>query len=114
MALLNNQKNVLPLSSISELLDTKTRTLKIYEEKLLLPQNQDKSIKKLYSIDDIQMIAFVHYLASIKKINSNGIKYILEILEENMDENHRKEFLNIIETKLKSISTKDVQELNNF
>lgn len=67
MALLNNQKNILPLSSISELLNTKTRTLKIYEEKLLLPLEKDKTIKKLYSIDDIKIIAFVHYLATIKK-----------------------------------------------
>ena len=66
MALLNNQKNILPLSSISELLNTKTRTLKIYEEKLLLPLEKDKTIKKLYSIDDIKIIAFVHYLATIK------------------------------------------------
>ena len=37
-----------------------------------------ESSKKLYSISDVKMIAFVHYLASVKKINANGIKYILE------------------------------------
>ena len=100
MALLNNQKNILPLSSISELLNTKTRTLKMYEEKLLLPLEKDKTIKKLYSIDDIKIIAFVHYLATIKKINSNGILYILEIIEDNMDLKHKQEFLKIIEKKL--------------
>ena len=54
MALLNNQKNILPLSSISELLNTKTRTLKMYEEKLLLPLEKNKTIKK--QLKEIQEI----------------------------------------------------------
>ena len=33
MALLNNDKDILPLSSISELLNAKIRTLKMYEDK---------------------------------------------------------------------------------
>ena len=79
MALLNNDKDVLPLSSISELLGAKIRTLKMYEDKKLLP-SKNNAIKKLYSINDIKVIAFVHYLANIKKINANGIKYILEMI----------------------------------
>ena len=103
MALLNNDKNVLPLSSISELLNAKIRTLKMYEEKGLFPQENNK-IKKLYSINDVKLIAFVHYLANIKKINANGIKYILEIINENMDEQNRNQFLEIIESKLENVS----------
>lgn len=114
MSLLNNKKNILPLSSIAEVLSTKPRTLKIYEEKLLLPLEKDKTIKKLYSIEDINMVAFVHYLANIKKINSNGIKYVLEIIDENMDEKHKKSFLNIIEKKFESLSSKDSQNLDKF
>lgn len=114
MALLDNQKNILPLSSIAELLNSKTRTLKIYEEKLLLPLENNKTIKKLYSIEDINKIAFVHYLATIKKINSNGISYILNIIEENMDEKHKEEFSKIIEKKLESLSSDDSEKLDNF
>ena len=114
MALLNNQKNILPLSSISELLNTKTRTLKMYEEKLLLPLEKNRTIKKLYSIEDINKIAFVHYLATIKKINSNGILYILEIIEDNMDLKHKQEFLKIIEKKLETLSSSDSEKLDNF
>ena len=84
MALLNNDKDVLPLSSISELLNAKIRTLKMYEDKKLFPLKNNK-LKKLYSINDIKIIAFVHYLANIKKINANGISYILTMIENNMD-----------------------------
>ncbi|MBU0925631.1 MerR family transcriptional regulator [bacterium] len=113
MALLNNEKDVLPLSSISELLSAKIRTLKMYEDKRLLPL-KNNTIKKLYSINDIKIIAFVHYLANIKKINSNGIIYILEMIEKNMDEKNRNDFLDIIENKLENISENEIQDLESF
>ncbi len=112
MALLDNDKDVLPLSSIAELLSAKIRTLKMYEEKGLFPEK--KGLKKLYSINDIKKISFVHYLASVKKINANGIRYINEILEDNMDEKNRSEFLDLIEQKLERISGKDVKDVENI
>jgi MerR family transcriptional regulator, heat shock protein HspR len=113
MALLDNDKDILPLSSISELLSAKIRTLKMYEEKGLLPLKNQK-IKKLYSINDVKIVAFVHYLANIKKINANGIKYILEMISENMDEQNRNVFLEIIESKLENISGNEIQDLESF
>ncbi|MEN8146361.1 MAG: MerR family transcriptional regulator [Campylobacterota bacterium] len=112
MALLNNEKDILPLSSIAELLSAKARTLKMYEEKGLFPPKE--SSKKMYSINDIKLIAFVHYLASVKKINANGIKYILEMLEKNMDEKNREEFLNVVEDKLETISGKDIKDVEEL
>ena len=113
MALLNNEQDILPLSSISELLSAKIRTLKMYEDKKLLPL-KNNNIKKLYSINDIKIIAFVHYLANIKKINANGILYILEMIEKNMDEKNRNDFLDIIENKLENITENEIQDLESF
>ncbi len=114
MALLNNDKDILPINSIAELLSAKARTLKMYEDKGLFPQKNTSSSKKLYSINDVKIIAFVHYLASVKKINASGIKYILEMLENNMDEKNKNEFLDIVETKLESISGKDIQDIESL
>jgi MerR family transcriptional regulator/heat shock protein HspR len=114
VALLDNDKDILPLSSIAELLSAKVRTLKMYEDKGLLPEKKAESGKKLYSINDIQTIAFVHYLASVKKINANGIKYILEMLNNNMDEPTRNEFLNIVEHKMDAISGKDIRDVDTL
>lgn len=108
MGLLDNDKDILPLSGIAELLGAKVRTLKMYEDKSLLPKKEGS--KKLYSINDIKQITFVHYLASIKKINANGIKYILEILQNNMDEKHRMEFLDIVDKKMENLAQKDFSE----
>jgi len=110
LALLNNDKDILPLSSIAELLTAKVRTLKMYEDKGLLPKKTDG--KKLYSINDVKIIAFVHYLASAKKINANGIKYITEMLENNMDEKNKADFLDIVETKMEKLSGIDVKDVD--
>lgn len=109
MALLDNNKDILPLSSIAELLTAKIRTLKMYEDKGLLPQKKDA--KKLYSINDVKVISFVHYLASVKKINAAGIKYITEMLENNMDEKNKSEFLDLVETKMEKLSGIDVTDV---
>tara|TARA_B100001063_G_scaffold247074_1_gene289941 strand:+ start:8222 stop:8560 length:339 start_codon:yes stop_codon:yes gene_type:complete len=112
LALLDNNKDVLPLSSIAELLTAKVRTLKMYEEKGLFPNK--KELKKLYSINDVQIISFVHYLASVKKINANGIKYIIEMLQNNMDEKNRTEFLELVESKLEKLSAKEVVDVESM
>ena len=112
MALVDNKKDILPLSSIAELLTTKIRTLKMYEEKGLLPPKEES--KKLYSIDDVKLIAFTHYLASVKKINANGIKYILEMLHNNMDEQNRDTFLDLVEKKLEQLSGIDIKDVETM
>ena len=109
MALLDNNKDVLPLSSIAELLTAKVRTLKMYEEKGLFPTKKES--KKLYSINDVRIIAFVHYLASVKKINANGIKYIIDIIDNNMDEKNKDEYLTLVEEKMEKLSGIDVKDI---
>lgn len=111
LALLDNDKDILPLSSIAELLSAKVRTLKMYEDKLLFPEKKIEGTKKLYSINDVKLIAFVHYLASVRKVNANGIKYILDMLHNNMDEENRNDFLNKIELKFESLSGKDISDV---
>jgi MerR family transcriptional regulator, heat shock protein HspR len=112
LALLDNNKDVLPLSSIAELLTARVRTLKMYEDKGLFPSKLEG--KKLYSINDIRIISFVHYLASVKKINANGIKYILEMLNNNMDEETKENFLITVEEKMEKLSGVDVKDVEGI
>jgi MerR family transcriptional regulator, heat shock protein HspR len=113
LALLDNSKDILPLSAVAELLGAKSRTLKMYEDRLLLPK-KDSIKKKLYSIDDIKQIAFVHYLASVKKINANGIFYILDMIAENMDEETQNSFFEKVEDKMSKISSLDIQDTDSI
>ncbi len=109
MALLDNKKCILPVSSIAELLSAKVRTLKIYEDKGLLPIKTEA--KKLYSIDDVRLITFTHYLASVKKVNANGIKYILDMVNNNMDETNKEDFLIKVEEKMEKLSGIDIKDV---
>jgi len=109
LALLNNEKDILPLSSIAEILTAKVRTLKMYEEKGLLPYKNES--KKLYSIDDVKLIAFTHYLASVQKINANGVKYILDMLNHNMDEKNRSKFIDKVEQTMEKLSGVDITDV---
>jgi MerR family transcriptional regulator/heat shock protein HspR len=114
LAILDNDKDILPLSSIAELLSAKVRTLKMYEDKGLLPPKHAEGAKKLYSINDVKVVALVHYLASVKKINANGIKFILEMLYNNMDEQSRDEFLNVVEHQMEAFSGKDIKDVEEI
>lgn len=88
MAKIDNSAPIIPLSSVAEILKIKPRTLRMYEDKALLPKYEGIE-KKLYSIDDIKVIEIVHYLAGVKKINANGIKYILEFYYNTFTEDDR-------------------------
>jgi len=90
---------IIPLSSIATILNAKVRNLKAYEDKGLLPNPESEN--KLYSIDDIQWIQLVHYLAGTKRINANGVRYILRLMESVFTEEQNKKLLNEAEQALK-------------
>ncbi len=113
MSIIDNDKPVIPLSGVADMLDAKSRTLRMYEDKGLLPKH-DGVEKKLYSINDIQKIAFVHYIASVKKINANGIRYILELLEHNMAFDEREKIMKSIEKQLDEIPSREIEDIETF
>ena len=90
---------IIPLSSIATILNAKVRNLKAYEDKGLLPKKESEN--KLYSIDDIEKIQLVHYLASVKRINASGIRYILGMMEKVFTEEQNQNLINEAEQALK-------------
>ncbi len=113
MALIDTEKPLAPLSSIADLLNVKQRTLKMYEEKGLLP-NKNSRVKKLYSLKDIRKIAFVHFLASGKRVNANGIKYINDILSNYVCEDDIEKLLKFAEESLEKSPNSDFESHENF
>lgn len=113
MSLIDKDKPVIPLSGVADMLEAKSRTLRMYEDKGLLPKHEGIE-KKLYSINDINKIAFVHYIASVKKINANGIKYILELLDNHMSIDEKKKIMQNIEKQLDKIPPKEIEDIDIF
>lgn len=77
MAYIEDDTPVIALSTAADILKIKPRTLRMYEEKKLLPSNNG-GVKKLYSLNDLKFIGFIHYLAGYKRVNASGIKFIIE------------------------------------
>jgi DNA-binding transcriptional MerR regulator len=113
VSLIDKDKPVISLSGVAQMLDAKSRTLRMYENKGLLPKHEGID-KKLYSINDIQTIIFVHYMASVKKINANGIKYILELLDTNMTQDEKDKIIQETEKLLEQTPSKEINELEVF
>lgn len=113
MALIDHDKPLIPLSSLADALNAKPRTLKMYEDKGLLPQNKE-NVKKFYSYNDVKKIAFVHYLASVKRVNANGIRFINEILQDHIEPKEYEKILNTFVTSLEQTPEKDIYEVDNM
>ena len=111
MALIDADKPIMPLSSVAEILNAKLRTLRMYEDKGLLP---NKEGKKLFSINDLRGIAFVHYLASVKKVNAHGIRFIRELLDEHMDSIQKEKLLSSVEALIEGVSPKEFEEVETL
>ena len=83
-------KSLFPISVAAEILDVNPRTLRIYEEKRLIKPSRNDGNRRLYSLKDISLLEYVHYLIQIKRVNAAGVKEILSILntlpEDNRDE----------------------------
>ncbi len=111
MALIDNNKNIVSLNSVADLLGAKTRNLKIYEDKGLLP---NKGENKLYTLNDVKKIAFVHYLAGINKVNANGIKFINKLMDEYMSKEEVDKLLSEIEIEFEKTPDKEIYEAESF
>ena len=109
MARIDTTLPLIPLSSAAEMLGIKSRTLRMYEDRGLLPRHEGVT-KKLYSLDDIHTIELVHYLANVRKINANGIRYLLELLGE-MPKDLRAKMYKSAEESLGEINTNAFQEI---
>ncbi len=82
-------KPIFPISVAAEILEVNPRTLRIYEERKLIKPTRNVGNRRLYSLKDISVLEYVHYLVQIKRVNAAGVREILSIIntlpEENRD-----------------------------
>lgn len=72
---------IFPISVAAEILEVNPRTLRIYEEKGLISPSRNDGNRRFYSLKDISLLEYVHYLVQIKRVNAAGVKEILSILD---------------------------------
>jgi len=78
---INPDKPIFPISVAAEILELNPRTLRIYEEKGIIKPSRTEGNRRLYSLKDITLLEYVHYLIQIKRVNAAGVREILSIIE---------------------------------
>lgn len=74
------EKPIFPISVAAEILEVNPRTLRIYEERQLIKPSRNVGNRRLYSLKDISLLEYVHYLVQIKRVNAAGVREILSII----------------------------------
>ncbi|MFP4333000.1 MAG: MerR family transcriptional regulator [Campylobacterales bacterium] len=113
MAYIDNKMPIIALSTAADILNIKQRTLRMYEEKKLLPSHNG-TVKKLYSLNDMRLIGLVHYLAAYKRINANGVRFIIDELFPKLKESEKEEYYKEAEMELGSKEDSQEIELEKF
>jgi len=96
------KKSMFPISVVAEILEVNPRTLRIYEEKGLVKPGRTDGKRRLYSMKDIEVLEYVHYLIQIKRVNAAGVREILSILDE-LPENLRQDLTAQVEEKIEKL-----------
>jgi MerR family transcriptional regulator/heat shock protein HspR len=74
------EKPILPISAAAEMLGIKPRMLRFYEERGIIAPMRSSGNRRLYSLKDLDILAYVHYLTVIKRVNVAGVLEIQRIL----------------------------------
>lgn len=69
-----------PISSVARMLRCPAKVLRIYEKNELIRPARSEGQRRLYSQKDLERLEVVHYLAQVKKVNLQGIRFILDMV----------------------------------
>jgi len=102
-------KSLFPISVAAEILDVNPRTLRVYEEKGLINPSRTDGNRRLYSLKDIDLLEYVHYLVQIKRVNAAGVREVLSILKS-IPEDTREELTTRVEKTIEKLSKKTLEK----
>jgi DNA-binding transcriptional MerR regulator len=96
------EKALFSIGAVADILGIKPRILRIYEEKGLIFPHRSDTNRRLYSLRDIDILAYIRYLTSIKKVNAAGVLEIQKILSKMIDRT-RNAFMEEIEKEIEAL-----------
>lgn len=102
-------KPLFPISVAAEILEVNPRTLRIYEEKGLINPSRTEGNRRLYSLKDISLLEYVHYLVQIKRVNAAGVKEVLSVLKS-VPEDIREELTTRVEKTIEKLPKKSLEK----
>ena len=94
---------ILPIGTAAELLGIKPRMLRFYEERGIVAPMRSTSNRRLYSMKDLDILAYVQYLSVVKGVNVAGVLEIQRILRR-MKQATREAFMAEIHAEIEALS----------
>jgi len=94
---------ILPISTAADLLGIKPRMLRFYEERGIVAPMRSTSNRRLYSMKDLDILAYVQYLSVVKGVNAAGVLEIQRILRR-MKQATREAFMAEIHAEIEALS----------
>lgn len=77
----NENKPILPISVVADILGVHQRTLMVYEYEMLVVPKRSKTNRRMYSQKELKLLKFIQYLTRKKRLNYSGIRIILSMIK---------------------------------
>ena len=95
-------KPLFTIGAVADILGIKPRMLRFYEERGLVEPSRTDGNRRLYSLKDIDLLAYIQYLTCVKKVNVSGVLEIQRILKM-LDTNTHSQFMEQIDYEIEHL-----------
>ncbi len=105
---IDQHQPIFPISAAADMLGIKPRMLRFYEERGIVAPMRTTGKRRLYSMKDIDVLAYVHYLIVVKGVNVAGVLEIQRMFKR-MKQVTREAFMKEIHDEIASLSGTEKQ-----
>lgn len=99
---IDQDQPIFPISAAADILGIKPRMLRFYEDRGIIAPMRSNGNRRLYSMKDIDILAYVHYLTVLKGVNVAGVLEIQRILRR-MKQETREAFMKEIKEEIAAL-----------
>ncbi len=82
MRIVDPDKGLFTIGVVAEMLGLSQKQLRVYESKGVITPTRSGGNHRLYSQRDVERLTFIHYLASVEKVNLAGIRFIQKLMAD--------------------------------
>jgi len=82
MRQLDPKKGLFTIGVAAEIIGVEPRVLRIYEKNGLIEPSRSDGNRRLYSLEDLELLEYVHYITHVRKVNLAGAKAMLDLFDK--------------------------------
>jgi MerR family transcriptional regulator/heat shock protein HspR len=99
---IDEDKPLFSIGAVAEVLNIKPRMLRFYEERGLIKPSRTEGNRRLYTLRDIDVLAYIQYLTTVKRVNMAGVLEIQKLLGK-LDQKTRSLFMSEVEAEISQL-----------